>query len=78
VIEDDLTALGFEQRDGGTLVAPPDSCTALIPIGRNYYRLWIELEDGTAVVCVVAKCALKIMPETEPAVRIDTDDAEED
>jgi hypothetical protein len=58
-----LVALGFAEHDG-TLVAPSDSVTRLIPIGK-YFELRISL-DGNAVCVVVPRVAVKITREGKP------------
>jgi len=62
-IDSTLVALGFTERDG-VLVAPADSVTRLVPIGK-YFELRISL-DGNAVCVVVPRVALKITREGQP------------
>jgi hypothetical protein len=77
--EHEVMSLGFEPDDDGTLLAPPDSRTLLTPIGNNFYKLWIVLDADVAVVAVVAKRALKLMPEPrEPRVRVIHEDEDGD
>ena len=63
-IDATLIALGFVRGDDGTLVAPDDAVTRLIPIGK-YFELRISL-DGNAVCVVVPRVALKITREEKP------------
>jgi hypothetical protein len=58
--EHELTALGFVSHEDGTLVAPGDSDITLAPTDGNFYRLTISLADGTSVMAVLSKAALKL------------------
>jgi hypothetical protein len=55
----DLLALGFSQGDDGVLVAPKDSRTRLVPLGK-YFEIRIGVDGGNAVCVVVPRVAIKI------------------
>jgi hypothetical protein len=62
--EDALRAMGFAPRGSdGRLQAPAASTTAFASIGSNFFELRITLADGSAVVAVLSKSALKIARE---------------
>jgi hypothetical protein len=59
--EDALRAMGFAPRGSdGRLQAPSASTTTLAPIGSNFFELRITLADGTNVIAVLSKAALKL------------------
>jgi hypothetical protein len=58
--ERDLRALGFLHDDVvGTLESPSGSVTLLHPTG-DFYELQILLPNGTSIVAVLSKSAVKI------------------
>jgi hypothetical protein len=62
--EDALRAMGFAPRGSdGRLLAPAASTTTLAAIGSNFYELRITLADGTSVIAVLSKAALKLAHE---------------
>jgi hypothetical protein len=66
MIEAELKVLGFELGGDGTLLAPNGSHVTLKRLGA-FYRLYIDLGNGSTLAVVVARNALKMTTEGEAA-----------